>query len=48
MDPRLWENGQRLDEMQCDPHGNASKFTEAAMKAQDAVRTFYLTSARVH
>ena len=49
MDPRRWENGERLDEMQCDPaHGNVGKFTEAAMKAQDAVRIFHLTSAHVH
>ena len=48
MDPRLWENGQRLDEMQCNPHGDAGKFTEAAMKAQNAVRILHLTSAHVH
>ncbi|PIL27141.1 hypothetical protein GSI_10282 [Ganoderma sinense ZZ0214-1] len=35
MDPRLWENGQRLDEW--DPkYGSLGKFTEAAEKAQDA------------
>nr|VWO98547.1 Indoleacetamide hydrolase (IAH) (EC (Indole-3-acetamide hydrolase) [Ganoderma boninense] len=35
MDPRLWENGQRLNEW--DPkYGNLGKFTEAAEKAQDA------------
>ncbi|KAM5543861.1 hypothetical protein V8D89_002478 [Ganoderma adspersum] len=35
MDPRRWENGQRLEEW--DPaYGNVGKFTEAAVKAQDA------------
>lgn len=36
MDPRLWENGQRLNEW--DPeYGNIGMLTEAAQKAQDAV-----------
>nr|VWO98550.1 pH-response transcription factor pacC/RIM101 [Ganoderma boninense] len=37
MDPRLWENGQRLNEYECDPaDGNVCKLTEAAERAQDA------------